>query len=92
LHISDIPFARAIGAVRVCVDRRTIRGQPDVRTARNRNQSDFVVAGHPDGLIMIEGESEVMPEDQVVEGLRLAQEAVIAIAKAQDDFRQAVSV
>jgi polyribonucleotide nucleotidyltransferase len=91
LHISDIPFSRAIGAVRVAM----IDGQFVINPTfeqRETATSDFVVAGHPDGLIMIEGESEVMPEDQVVEGLRLAQEAVIAIAKAQDELRQKIGL
>ncbi len=72
LHLSDIPFSRAIGAVRVAMIDGKFVVNPTFEQ-RETAESDFVVAGHQDGLIMIEGESGVMPEEKVVEGLRLAQ-------------------
>lgn len=89
LHVSDIPFSRPIGAVRIAL----LDGQFVINPTyeqRATAQSDFMVAGHQDGLIMIEGESNVMSEDQVVEALRLAQEALIPIAQIQDELRKEV--
>lgn len=89
LHVSDIPFSRPIGAVRIALvdDRFVINPTYEQRASA---QSDFVVAGHQDGLIMIEGESNVMSEEQVVEALRLAQEALVPIAQIQDALRKEV--
>lgn len=91
LHISDIPFARAIGAVRVAKIDGKFVVNPTFEQ-RETAESDFVVAGHEDGLIMIEGESDIMPEEQVVEGLRLAQEALIPVVKAQNELRKKVGL
>lgn len=89
LHVSDIPFSRPIGAVRIAL----VDGQFVINPTyeqRATAQSDFVVAGHQDGLIMIEGESSVMSEEQVVEALRLAQQALIPIAQIQDALRKEI--
>ncbi len=91
LHLSDIPFSRAIGAVRVAMIDGKFVVNPTFEQ-RETAESDFVVAGHQDGLIMIEGESGVMPEEKVVEGLRLAQEALIPSVKAQDELRKKIGL
>ncbi len=91
LHISDIPFSRAIGAVRVAMIDGKFIINPTFEQ-RETAEADFVVAGHQDGLIMIEGESGVMAEDKVVEGLRLAQEALIPSVIAQDELRKTIGL
>lgn len=89
LHVSDIPFARPIGAVRVALVEGKLVINPTYEQ-RAIAESDFVVAGHQDGLVMIEGESAVMSEEQVVDALRLAQQALTPIAQIQDALRKEV--
>ncbi len=89
LHVSDIPFSRPIGAVRISLVEGKFVVNPTYEQ-RAIAESDFVVAGHQDGLIMIEGESGVMSEEQVVEALHFAQKALIPIAQIQDALRKEV--
>lgn len=89
LHVSDIPFSRPIGAVRIAI----VEGQFVINptfTQRQDAELDFVVAGHQDGVIMIEGESSVIPEEKVVEALRRAQEAIIPVAQIQEALRKEI--
>ncbi len=89
LHVSDIPFSRPIGAVRISLVEGKFIINPTYQQ-REIAESDFVVAGHEDGLIMIEGESAVMSEQQVVEALELAQKALVPIAQIQQALRKEV--
>lgn len=87
LTISDIPFSRSIGAVRVCLVDDQFVINPTYAQRENA-ALDFVVAGHADGLIMIEGEADLVPDAKVVEALRVAQKALIPVAEKQSDLQK----
>ena len=63
LHISDIPFPKPIGGVRVGLHRRPVRHQPDDRAARQVGDLDLVVAGTKDAIVMVEGGAREVPEE-----------------------------
>ncbi len=86
LHISDIPFEGPIGAVRVgrVEENFIINPTPLEETYSDLNL--VVVAGRK-GLVMVEGGSDRLSEDVVLEGIFCAQDAIGALLDAQDDLR-----
>ena len=86
LHLSKIPFDGPLGAIRVgMIDGKYILNP----TYEQRKESKFelFVAGMKDGIVMIEGEGFEVPEDQVVQGLKFAQDSMAALIDAQNKFR-----
>ncbi len=89
LHISDIPYEAPVGAVRVAM----IDGQFVVNPTyeqRTTATMELIVVGLENGIVMIEGEANQVPDEKVKEGLRFAQEALQASRRIQDDFRKQV--
>lgn len=87
--ISDVPFAGPVGAVRVgLVDNQFVLNP----TYQQREQSalDLVVVGLEDGVVMIEGESNEVPEDKVAEALEYAFQELQSVREAQNEFRRQV--
>ena len=83
LALSEIPFEKTIAGVRVGL----VDGQYVVNpTFEQRRQSklDLVVAGSKDGLVMVEAGAREVGEEQVVEALNVAHEAIRQIAAAID--------
>jgi polyribonucleotide nucleotidyltransferase len=88
LAVSDIPFEKTIAGVRVgLVDNRYLINP----TFEQRKQSrlDLVVAGSMDGLVMVEAGAREVTEEQVVEALEAAHEAIKRIVAAVDDLARA---
>jgi polyribonucleotide nucleotidyltransferase len=88
LAVSDIPFEKTIAGVRVgLVDNRYLINP----TFEQRKQSrlDLVVAGSMDGLVMVEAGAREVTEEQVVEALEAAHEAIKRIVAAIDDLARA---
>lgn len=87
--ISDVPFAGPVGAVRVgLVDNQFVLNP----TYQQREQSalDLVVVGLEDGVVMIEGESNEVPEDKVAEALEYAFQELQSVRESQNEFRRQV--
>mgnify|MGYP001597923523 FL=1 len=90
-HISDIPFDGPVGAVRV----GSINGEFVLNpTYAQREQSEFdlVVAGLKDGVVMMEGEANEVPEAKIMEAIRYGFDHLQPILKIQNDFRKQVGV
>jgi polyribonucleotide nucleotidyltransferase len=85
LHVSEIPFRGPIAGVRI----GRIRGAFVVNPLQSQVElSDinlFVAAGR-DAIVMVEGGAKVVPEDNMLEALFLAQEAVKPVLEAQDEI------
>jgi polyribonucleotide nucleotidyltransferase len=83
LALSEIPFEKTIAGVRIgLVDGRYIVNP----TFEQRKQSrlDLVVAGSKDGLVMVEAGAKEVSEEQVVEALNTAHDAIRQIVTAID--------
>ncbi len=91
LHISDIPFDAPVGAVRVSFIDGAFVVNPTY-AQRNTATMDLIVVGLENGIVMIEGEANQIPDEQVKEGLKFAQEALQSIRQAQEDFRKQVGI
>lgn len=86
LTISDIPFARPIGAVRV----GRIDGEFIINpTFEQREESDLdlVYVGDKENVIMIEGGADQIPEEEFVKALYFAQENVQKLVAAQEELK-----
>ena len=86
LAISDIPFDGPIAEVRV----GRINGQLIVNpTHLEIEQSDLelVVAGTSDSIIMVEGESKELSEDDLLNALRFAQAEIKKLVQLQIELR-----
>jgi polyribonucleotide nucleotidyltransferase len=89
LHISDIPFDGPVAAVRI--------GKVDGQFVANPNseqrevsQMDLVVCGTAEHIIMVEAGANLVPEEDIVEGIKVAQTHLKVLAEAQESFRKEV--
>jgi polyribonucleotide nucleotidyltransferase len=89
LHISDIPFAGPVGAVRVGLINDQWVVNPTYKQ-REESPMDLVVVGLKDGIVMIEGESNEVEESKIIEGLQIAFDKLQPVRAAQDEFRKQV--
>lgn len=87
LEVSDIPFDGPIGAVRIGrIDGRFVIN-PGIEQLPGSDMN-IVVAGCSDGIVMVEGEARVVPEDVVVDALFAAQDALQPLIALQEDLRR----
>ncbi len=68
LSISSIPFDGPIGAVRVGLVEDQLVLNP-TRTQREGSPLDLIVVGSQEGIVMIEGESNETPEEEVMKAI-----------------------
>ncbi len=90
LMVSDIPYDGPIGAVRVCLIDGQLIANPTFKQ-RETAQMDLVVAGWGDGIVMIEGEANQVPEAKVMEGLAFAKEQLKSTIDAQVKLAQQIN-
>lgn len=89
LAISDIPFGGPIGAVRAAkIDGKIIINP----TSKEMETSimDIMVAGTKDKILMIEAGAEQVSEEDIIEGIEAAHQAIKKIIKGQEDLAKAV--
>ncbi|MCB2225148.1 MAG: polyribonucleotide nucleotidyltransferase [Desulfarculaceae bacterium] len=89
LCISDVPFDGPTAGVRV----GRVDGQFVVNpTADERAKSDLdlIVAGSRDAVVMVEGGSELLPEDVVLEGIWFGHEQLQPLLDIQEELAAAV--
>jgi len=89
LTISAIPFQGPIGAVRIgFLDDQLVVNPSVSRLAESR--LDLVVAGTREAIIMVEAGAKEVPEETIVEGLRLAHREIVRICDMQEAFAREV--
>ncbi len=89
LVVSDIPFHGPLGAVRVGVENDKFIINPTYQQ-RETSPLDLTVVGHKDGIIMIEGEANEVPESKIQEALKFAFEALQPIAAIQWELAKSI--
>lgn len=85
LHVSDIPFRGPIAGVRIGRLNGSLVVNPALSQIPDSDINLFVAAGR-DAIIMVEGGAQVVPEEEMLEALFLAQEAVAPVLDAQDEL------
>ncbi|MCC5848993.1 MAG: polyribonucleotide nucleotidyltransferase [Verrucomicrobia bacterium] len=87
LTLSEVPFQGPIGAVRVGRVNGELILEP-TQAQMLESDLDLTYAGTRDKLLMMEGESKEIPDDDMVAALKFAHEAIVAIIDAQLEFRK----
>ncbi len=87
LMVSDVPFDGPIGAVRVGLIDGQLVANPTF-SQRANSAMELVVAGWGDGVVMIEGEADQVPESKVLEGLQFALDALKAVKALQVELQK----
>lgn len=85
LSISNIPFNGPIGAVRIGKVDNTLVILPNYEEIE-KSTIDIVVAGTKNGILMVEGSSAQVSEDEMIEVLQLAHKHIIDIVKVQEEL------
>jgi polyribonucleotide nucleotidyltransferase len=87
LHISEIPFDGPVAAVRIGkVDGQFIVNPQ--KEQREQSQMDLIVCGTAEHIIMVEAGANLVPEEDIVEGIKVAQTHLKDLAEAQESFRK----
>ncbi len=85
--ISEIPFAGPVAAVRVCyVDNNLVVNPTFEQIAVS--DLDIVVAGTLDGITMVEGGGNEVPEETLLAALNKARETITELCKIQIELRR----
>lgn len=88
LAVSDIPFNGPISEVRVAkIDGKLVINP--TRTDLERATLEFIVAGSEYDINMVEGEAKEIQEDEMVEALKFAHNAIKLQVKAQKELTEA---
>jgi polyribonucleotide nucleotidyltransferase len=88
LHISDIPFAGPVAAVRVGRVNGEFVCNP-THTQRESSDLDLVYVGSKSEVIMIEGAANELPEAEFIKALHFAQESIQPLIQLQEDLKLA---
>jgi len=85
LTISDIPFNGPIAEVRIIKldEKYIINPTPDQITSASLN---LIVGASKDNICMVEGESNEVSEDEIIEALKVAHEAIKDLCELQIKF------
>ena len=83
--IGEIPFYGPMAAVRVGLIGDDFILNPSYREIE-KGDLDIVVAGSPDGIVMIEAGANQLSEQDTIEAIDFGYEAVIRLIKSQEDL------
>jgi polyribonucleotide nucleotidyltransferase len=86
VHLSDIPFAGPVGAVRIGV----LEGELIINPTYEQSEKcelEIVVAGTKDGITMVEGGAKEVQEEVFVAALDKAQDYIVQICRIQEELR-----
>ncbi len=89
LEISDVPFSGPVAAVRV----GKIDGQLVVNPTNSQLKEstlNLIVAGNPQGLVMVEAGAQMVQEEEVLEALFFAQEQIQPILALTQQMREEI--
>lgn len=89
--VAQIPFAGPMAAVRVGLLNDEFIINPTFREIE-KGDLDLVVAGSPDGVVMVEAGANRLPEQDIIEAIEFGYEAIQELIKAQQDLIQELGI
>jgi polyribonucleotide nucleotidyltransferase len=90
LHISNIPFKCALGAVRIGKMNGSLCALPGDIEKRTESTLDLVVAGHEQAIVMVEASAKELPEPEMIDALELAHVEIKKIIAAIEELHSKV--
>jgi polyribonucleotide nucleotidyltransferase len=88
--LAKIPFYGPMAAVRVGLVGDDFIINPTYREVKN-GDLDLVVAGSPEGVVMVEAGANQLPEQDIIEAIDFGYEAVYDLIKAQQEMMEQLS-
>jgi polyribonucleotide nucleotidyltransferase len=86
VRISGVPFDATLGAVRIGhLDNELVVFPTDERR-REESRLDLVVAGHKQGIAMVEAGAKEFTEEEMIQALELAQQSIDTIVAAIEEL------
>ncbi len=86
VRISGIPFEATLGAARIGhVDGKPVVFPSDA-LRRDESRLDLVVAGHKDGIAMVEAGARELSEEEMIDALELGQQVIGQIVELIDEL------
>jgi len=86
LAVSDIPIQEIISEVRVArVDGKMVINP--TRSELANSDMEFMIAATKNNIMMVEGESNECSEDDLIQAIQVAHDAILIQVKAQEDLR-----
>jgi polyribonucleotide nucleotidyltransferase len=89
LIISDIPFVKPVGGVRVGMIDGEFVVNPTVEQKKT-SKLDLLLAGTQEAILMIEGHCDFLTEEEVLTAIEVGHESIKKICQAQEDFRKEI--
>ncbi|MDY7020721.1 MAG: polyribonucleotide nucleotidyltransferase [Cyanobacteriota bacterium] len=89
--MAQIPFYGPMAAVRVGLLGDDFIINPTYREVRN-GDLDLVVAGSPDGVVMVEAGANQLPEQDIIEAIDFGYEAVCDLINAQKEIASELNI
>ncbi len=89
IHVSDIPFNGPTAAIQVARINGQFVANPSMLELEQADM-DIVVAGTRNGLLMVEGESKFVSEEEALSALEFGHKAMAPIFEAQEELRRLV--
>lgn len=89
LTISDIPWDGPVGAVRVGLRNGEFLVNPTT-SEMPFSELDLRIAGTEDAILMVEAGASEVPEDKIIEALRVAHESIQDIIRVQKEMQAQV--
>ena len=89
--IAQIPFQGPMAAVRVGLLNDEFIINPTFREIE-KGDLDIVVAGTPEGVVMVEAGANQLPEQDIIEAIEFGYEAILELIKIQKDLIQELGI
>lgn len=89
LLISDLPFTKPIGAVRVGYINNAFIINPTIKQ-QEESKLDLLLAGTEDAILMIEGYCDFLTEEQVLEAIETGHKSIKKICHALTEWQKKV--
>jgi len=87
LSVSDIPFGGPISEVRVVKHEGEFKVNPTPEVMQSSDM-DLIVAGPADNILMVEGESHEVSEDDMIEAIKVAHDVIKLQCKVQSELME----
>jgi polyribonucleotide nucleotidyltransferase len=91
LAVSTVPIQEVISEVRVSRIDGKFKINP-TRSEMERSELDFIIAATEKNIMMVEGEAKECSEEDLLQALQLAHDAIRVQIKAQTELREMVGV
>jgi polyribonucleotide nucleotidyltransferase len=88
LHLSSIPFAEPVGAVKMGFIDGELVVNPTMRQLHDESELDLTVAGTRDAVLMVEAGAHELPEELILEAIMTGHRAMQPLIEAQEQLRK----